>query len=69
MNEVSRLLQVSLREPIHSGIDDAGLKEIISAAVRREILGCHLLYELYSYFSMRSTFFSVCQVLNLQRQF
>ncbi|VAI27616.1 unnamed protein product [Triticum turgidum subsp. durum] len=25
--------EVSLREPIHSGIDDAGLKEIISAAV------------------------------------
>ncbi|KAM0831413.1 hypothetical protein ACQ4PT_065556 [Festuca glaucescens] len=27
---------VSLREPIHSGIDDAGLKEIISAAVKRK---------------------------------
>jgi cyclic pyranopterin phosphate synthase len=28
--------EVSLREPIHSGIDDAGLKEIISAAVKRK---------------------------------
>uniref|UniRef100_A0ACD5ZYK7 Uncharacterized protein n=1 Tax=Avena sativa TaxID=4498 RepID=A0ACD5ZYK7_AVESA len=28
--------EVSLREPMHSGIDDAGLKEIISAAVKRK---------------------------------
>uniref|UniRef100_A0ACD5Z4W4 Uncharacterized protein n=2 Tax=Avena sativa TaxID=4498 RepID=A0ACD5Z4W4_AVESA len=28
--------EVSLREPIHSGIDDAGLKEIISSAVKRK---------------------------------
>ena len=41
---------MSLREPIHSGIDDAGLKEIISAAVRGEILGCHLLYGRVTHF-------------------
>ncbi|KAM0865057.1 hypothetical protein ACQ4PT_043523 [Festuca glaucescens] len=28
--------EVSLREPMHSGIDDTGLKEIISAAVKRK---------------------------------
>ncbi|XP_024314663.1 GTP 3',8-cyclase, mitochondrial isoform X2 [Brachypodium distachyon] len=33
--------EVSLREPIHSGVDDAGLKEIISAAMNCSI-ACHL---------------------------
>ncbi|CAL5001117.1 unnamed protein product [Urochloa decumbens] len=28
--------EVSLREPIHAGVDDAGLKEIIGAAVKRK---------------------------------
>jgi len=28
--------EVSLREPIRTGVDDAGLKEIIGAAVRKQ---------------------------------
>ena len=28
--------EVSLREPIRAGVDDAGLREIISAAVKRK---------------------------------
>jgi len=29
-------IQVSLREPIRAGVDDAGLKEIIGAAIKRK---------------------------------
>lgn len=42
--QVSWLLQVSLRGPIRAGVDDAGLKEIISTAVCGEIYLVSIFY-------------------------